>query len=586
MRRATLLLAVVTLTALSSDAHATRNRRPYHQGTKLGHGFDNNYSAGGCVDWACGGTCYDTHSGSDFPIGFGSEVVAGAPGTVVQVSQGCNDWGYRGNPCGGYCGNYVRIAHPDGSHTMFCHLKNGSIAVGNGQQVSCGQKLGNSASSGSSTGPHLHFGWKPNGGSSADSFSGSCSGTKGAWVDQGGYPGLPSTDCEVNCDCSPGQQQTDGCGQCGHRVRTCEGNCHWGGWSGCLGEGPCSPGAVETEGCCDCGTTSRTCGGDCQWTGWSGCAGPDPAGSPPCDTGLLGVCADGTIRCLEGCLGCAQHVYPTDEVCDGLDNDCDGPVDDEALTLGEPPPPLAATLEDLSAPTALPPLAEGLVWARFRNVGTAAWPAGTAWLAAVGEGGGPSPLSVPEAWAAWDASAAVAEEVGPGEATTVTFPIRMPAAGEATASRFALTVQGTELACPTPFFELAPVWLAPSVSTGTTRGDGPYAPEDAVAHEDAHGDADADVDGEGGPTKEPGEEPRWIGGPSAADADGGGAVGGGFNSGGGGASPATDAEGATAGGCGASRGPLPSMVWLLMALAVARWRWARRSLRGGRAGSP
>ncbi len=46
-----------------------------------------------------------------------------------------------------------------------------------------------------------------------------------------------------------------------------------------------------------------------------------------CGTGLLGVCAAGTIACQDGTVDCFPDVPPSAETCDGVDNDCDGTVD-------------------------------------------------------------------------------------------------------------------------------------------------------------------------------------------------------------------------------------------------------------------
>ncbi len=45
----------------------------------------------------------------------------------------------------------------------------------------------------------------------------------------------------------------------------------------------------------------------------------------PCHTRLYGVCADGAY---DGNGSCVPHASPSAELCDGLDNDCDGTADE------------------------------------------------------------------------------------------------------------------------------------------------------------------------------------------------------------------------------------------------------------------
>jgi len=56
-------------------------------------------------------------------------------------------------------------------------------------------------------------------------------------------------------------------------------------------------------------------------------------GGGACQTGAPGVCADGTMQCQSGQLTCVQSTPASGEVCDGLDNDCDGAVDQGDLCL-------------------------------------------------------------------------------------------------------------------------------------------------------------------------------------------------------------------------------------------------------------
>lgn len=452
-------LAAATIVLAALPAHAVRFRRPFNSGQGVNYGMDHD-GGGGCTDFHCGGVCYDGHSGTDFPVPLGTPVVAPANGVVGATNNGCANYGGLGNTCGGRCGNYVRIDYPDGSNTLYCHMQLNSIAVGVGQHVSCGEYLGNSASSGNSSGPHLHFGFK-RGGVSTDPFAGGCSQGTSYWVDQGSYPhNVVSTQCEVVCDCSPGEVQHDGCGNCGSRQRTCGGDCHWGGWTDCSGQGECAAGSVDSRSCCDCGSQSRGCSGQCHWGDWSECGGPDPnGGNDVCDTKEPGICADGRVRCQKGCHACVRINEPHAERCDDVDENCDGTVDDGfPQELGTPPPPLAARLLDSSAPQSLAPGQSAVAWAVFRNEGTSTWTRGDLWLASAETWEGrPSPLADTEKWPSFQVAAVLDQVVLPGEEATFVWNVRPKADATGTVSeRFQLTTaEGTILRCPTPNVEVS-----------------------------------------------------------------------------------------------------------------------------------
>ena len=81
---------------------------------------------------------------------------------------------------------------------------------------------------------------------------------------------------------------------------------------------PASGGALGNSG--TAGSTSGAGGGNP--------CGPIPPGAPCKVAGQLGTCSNGTKQCVDGELQCVQTTDPTREFCDGLDNDCNGVADD------------------------------------------------------------------------------------------------------------------------------------------------------------------------------------------------------------------------------------------------------------------
>ena len=98
-----------------------------------------------------------THKGLDIGAYMGSEIVASEGGTVVIACNECTHNVPKDGSCGcgGGYGNYVVIDHGNGFLTLYGHLTEASVAVG--QKVDKGQKIGISGTTGWSTGPHLHF---------------------------------------------------------------------------------------------------------------------------------------------------------------------------------------------------------------------------------------------------------------------------------------------------------------------------------------------------------------------------------------------------------------------------------------------
>lgn len=117
-------------------------------------------------DYNCGTITYNGHRGTDIaisPFGFFKmdnsqvEIIAAAAGTIIDKHDGEYDRNCVGAGSS-LPANYVILQHADGSRTLYWHMKSGKVTnKAIGQTVVAGEYLGVVGSSGSSSGPHLHF---------------------------------------------------------------------------------------------------------------------------------------------------------------------------------------------------------------------------------------------------------------------------------------------------------------------------------------------------------------------------------------------------------------------------------------------
>jgi murein DD-endopeptidase MepM/ murein hydrolase activator NlpD len=135
----------------------------YDPGVTLNYGVDRDPRVGVQLDYTGRtwwdaephpGRVYDNHTGIDYPMPLRSPVAAAKDGVVADT-----EGGYGTQQFGSF-GNFVRIRHRDGRHTLYYHLASradGGIAVAFDEDVVAGQTVGLSGCSGFCLGSHLHF---------------------------------------------------------------------------------------------------------------------------------------------------------------------------------------------------------------------------------------------------------------------------------------------------------------------------------------------------------------------------------------------------------------------------------------------
>jgi len=161
--------------------------------------MDHDPAPGALLDYTCGDRTYDlssgyNHQGTDFftypfpwlKMDYSQvEIVAAAAGTLVFKRDGGYD---RQCAMSGALSNAVVIRHADGSLSHYLHMKKGSVTTKPvGAAIAVGEYLGVVGSSGSSTGPHLHFEVRSASNEVLDPFHGDCNVAPSLWAEQPPY---------------------------------------------------------------------------------------------------------------------------------------------------------------------------------------------------------------------------------------------------------------------------------------------------------------------------------------------------------------------------------------------------------------
>ncbi len=149
---------------------------------------------GAVQDYACGTRTYNianyNHAGTDYylwPFPWSMmdagqvQIVAAAPGVILTKDDGNFD---RNCALGGSTNpNDVYVLQDDGLIAFYFHMRKGSVtSLPVGARVAAGDYLGLVGSSGSSTGPHLHFELRDANSVVVDPRNGQCNAAPDRWI--------------------------------------------------------------------------------------------------------------------------------------------------------------------------------------------------------------------------------------------------------------------------------------------------------------------------------------------------------------------------------------------------------------------